>query len=129
VNGARAGNSQTIARAGVVLEGASFVLRDQMRIRLRDRSWRFASACRVSPAMYLGDLTLEFDAVGAVLGHGFLGSPAGHPARAIWTIGADAKQWKKPLEPCPLMVVSLLVESGTRINGPLDRSPGPNPRV
>src|SRR6516162_6123951 len=24
----------------------------QMRIRLRDRSWRFASACRVSPAMY-----------------------------------------------------------------------------
>ena len=42
-----------------------------MRIRLRERSWRFARPCSVSPAkILLHDLTLELDAVGSVLGHG-----------------------------------------------------------
>src|SRR5262245_9633992 len=59
-------------RFKVVLEGASFVLRDPdadkitgQVVALRQRMQGLARN------VFLGDLTLEFDAVGAVLGHGF----------------------------------------------------------
>src|SRR5262249_14156032 len=61
-----------IGCADVVLEGASFVLRDPdadkitgQVVALRQRMQGLAGN------VFLGDLTPEFDAVGAVLGHGF----------------------------------------------------------
>src|SRR5499433_1977948 len=63
---------QEIGSADVVLEGASFVLRDPdadkitgQVVALRQRMQGLARN------VFQGDLTLEFDAVGAVLGHGF----------------------------------------------------------
>src|SRR5262249_233477 len=63
---------QEIGCADVVLEGASFVLRDPdadkitgQVVALRQRMQGLARN------VFLGDLTLEFDAVGAVLSHGF----------------------------------------------------------
>src|SRR5262249_24211152 len=63
---------QEIGSADVVLEGASFVLRDPdadkitgQVVALRQRMQGLARN------VFLGDLTLEFDAVGVVLGHGF----------------------------------------------------------
>src|SRR5262249_38032682 len=62
---------QEIGCADVVLEGASFVLRDPdadkitgQVVALRQRMQGLARN------VFQGDLTLEFDAVGAVLGHG-----------------------------------------------------------
>src|SRR5499433_3404690 len=63
---------QEIGSADVVLEGASFLLRDPdadkitgQVVALRQRMQGLARN------VFLGDLTLEFDAVGAVLSHGF----------------------------------------------------------
>src|SRR5262249_41185125 len=63
---------QEIGCADVVLEGASLVLRDPdadkitgQVVALRQRMQGLARN------VFQGDLTLEFDAVGAVLGHGF----------------------------------------------------------
>src|SRR5262245_60559049 len=64
--------SRNITAWAIVLEGASFVLRDPdadkitgQVVALRQRMQGLARN------VFLGDLTLEFDAVGAVLGHGF----------------------------------------------------------
>jgi hypothetical protein len=43
---------QDIGCPDVVLEGVGSHSATQMRIRLRDRSWRFVSACSVSPAIF-----------------------------------------------------------------------------
>src|SRR6516164_4976499 len=69
--------SQKISSSGVIFKGPRFVLghpdADQIAgeiVTLRQRMQRLA--CNV----FLSDLTLEFDAVGVVLGHGF------HPWKA-----------------------------------------------
>jgi hypothetical protein len=52
-------------------------VRTQIRIRLRETSWRLERAWSVSPAMNSwATCRVEFDAMGAVLGHGF------HPLKA-----------------------------------------------
>src|SRR5499433_4190087 len=63
---------QEIGSADVVLEGASFVLRDPDADKITGQVVALRQRMQgLAPNVFLGDLTLEFDAVGAVLGHGF----------------------------------------------------------
>ena len=62
----------------------SSYLRTQMRIRLRETSWRFARPCSVSPReILLRDLPLELDAVSAMLCHGFSLRKPGKPGQFL----------------------------------------------
>jgi hypothetical protein len=68
-----------ISRSGVFIGRAglksSFLI--QIRIRLRETSWRFARLWSLSSANeFLGDLPFQFGAIGTMLGHGF------HPLKA-----------------------------------------------